>query len=89
MIQIPDLINGMFEMVGGVLCWINVFKLRKDKVLMGVYWPVTAFFSVWGLWNIVYYPLLEQWLSFFGGLFIVSGNSVWVIFAIYYTRRIK
>jgi hypothetical protein len=81
-----DWINGSFEIVGGILSWMNVKKLQKDKHLAGVYWPVTAFFSVWGLWNLFYYPSLDQWVSFVGGLFLVSGNSVWVLLAIKYQK---
>ena len=84
--MLVDWINGSFEIIGGVLSWMNVKKLQKDKHLAGVYWPVTAFFSVWGLWNLFYYPSLDQWVSFVGGLFLVSGNSVWVLLAIKYQK---
>lgn len=43
-----DWINGGFELIGGFLCWFNVKKLLKDKRIDGVYWPVTAFFTLWG-----------------------------------------
>jgi len=89
MIQIPDLINGTFEVVGGFLYWFNVVKLAKDKQIKGVYWPVTAFFAVWGMWNIIYYPLLDQWVSFFGGLVLFSGNFTWVCLALYFIKQGK
>jgi len=82
-----DLINGIFEILGGILCWMNVSKLRKDKLVKGVSWPVQAFFSLWGLWNLYYYPSLDQWCSFVGGIILVSGNSVWVLLAIYYRKN--
>ena len=47
----PDLINGAFEFAGGFLLWGNVYKLHRDREVRGVYWPATAFFGVWGLWN--------------------------------------
>lgn len=89
MIQIPDLINGTFEIVGGFLYWFNVVKLKHDKQVKGVYWPVSAFFTVWGMWNIIYYPLLDQWASFFGGLVLFSGNLTWVCLALYYIKQGK
>lgn len=85
----PDYINGIFEFVGGCLCWMNVRKLYQDKRLVGVYWPVQAFFSGWGMWNLIYYPALSQWASFWGGVFLVSGNATWTFMAMYYTRKIK
>lgn len=84
--QGPDLINGAFELAGGALCWLNVQKILKDKCVIGVYWPIQAFFTAWGVWNLFYYPLLGQWASFVGGVFLVIGNTVWVVLAAYYAK---
>lgn len=85
----PDLINGVFETVGGLMCWMNVQKVLKDKSVAGVYWPIQAFFSAWGLWNLYYYPTLNQWASFVGGVFLVVGNTIWTVLAAYYARKDK
>jgi len=82
--MLADLINGAFELFGGVMLVRNCFALHRDKMVRGVSWPVTAFFAAWGLWNLFYYPHLGQWLSFTGGLVIVSANLVWVGMAVYY-----
>ena len=89
MIHMNDLVNGTFETVGGILNWMNVLKLYQDKQIKGVFYPAWIFFAVWGVWNIYYYPSLGQWLSFTGGLVIVSANLFWVGLAIYYLRRDK
>lgn len=73
-----DLINGLFETGGAYCTWRNAWQLHKDREVKGVYWPLTAFFSAWGVWNLVYYPALEQWLSFFAGIALVTGNVAWV-----------
>ena len=85
----PDFINGLFETIGGFLCWLNVKKLYKEKALQGVHWQVQAFFTLWGIWNLFYYPSLNQWFSFVGGVFLAIGNGVWVLMAIYYSKRGK
>ena len=82
--MIQDLVNGLFELIGSVLIWINVYKLYQDKIVKGIYWPVTFFWGIWGFWNLYYYPFLEQWLSFVGGLIMAIGNTAWVIMAYYY-----
>lgn len=82
MIPWPDLINGSFELVGAAFTWRNFVQLRRDRVLKGVYWPTTAFFTAWGLWNLVYYPALSQWASLAGGVLLVSGNVAWVAMAV-------
>lgn len=78
----PDLINGSFELVGAVFTWRNFVQLRRDRALVGVYWPTTAFFTAWGAWNLIYYPALSQWFSFMGGVLLVAGNAAWVATAI-------
>lgn len=87
MISVPDLINGLFELCGSVFIILNIRQVLKDKEVKGVYWPAMMFFTVWGYWNIFYYPHLNQWLSFLGGLAIAACNSVYVFLLIYYSRR--
>ncbi len=89
LMQAPDVINGIFELVGSVMCWLNVYKIIQDKRVEGVYWSVSAFFSVWGLWNLYYYPTLGQWASFAGGIFLAAGNITWTLLAIKYSRLNK
>jgi hypothetical protein len=79
-----DLINGAFELLGGVVLWGNVRRIRQDRKLAGVDWRVSGFFMAWGIWNLYFYPSLHQWLSFTGGLLIVVTNAVWLGYAIKY-----
>jgi len=83
----PDLINGLFEMVGSVMLWRNVLQLYRDKLVKGVHWNATAFFAAWGYWNLFYYPHLDQWYSFAGGVSIVIANTVWLCQMFYYLLR--
>lgn len=77
-----DLINGAFELLGAILTWRNALQLKRDRELRGVYWPTTAFFAAWGIWNLIYYPALGQWASFAGGVLLVAGNVAWVVMAL-------
>jgi hypothetical protein len=82
-----DTVNGLFELLGGIVLWQNVRRIRQDRKLAGVDWRVTGFFTGWGFWNLWYYPSLDQWLSFAGGLNIVAANFVWLAFATKYRNR--
>jgi len=82
-----DTINASFETIGGILIWLNVRRLWHDKLIRGIDWQVTGFFWAWGLWNMIYYPSLHQWASFFGGLLMISGNTVWIALAIKYRKN--
>lgn len=78
----PDLVNGGFELLGAYFSWVNTWTLYREKEIRGVYWPAWAFFAAWGLWNLYYYPSLDQWASFSAGILLVSGNIAWVALAI-------
>lgn len=84
-----DCINGGFELIGGLLYIINIVKLVKDKEVKGVSWIPTAFFTAWGAWNLYYYPSLNQWASFAGGVVIFLSNITWIGLVIYYALKKK
>jgi hypothetical protein len=85
----PDLINGLFEFAGSAMLWANVHRLWKDKQTHGVTWYATGFFMTWGYWNLYFYPSLECWWSFAGGLSLVLANTVWLGQMLYYYKRSK
>ncbi len=82
-----DLVNSLFEFCGAPFILVSVFKLHKDKVVKGVSWVHVLFFTLWGFWNLYYYPFLGQWLSFYGGIAIVSANAIWVGLLMYYSFK--
>lgn len=80
----PDLFNGIFETGGGLVIWMNIYRLYKDKRIRGVSFAPFIFFTLWGFWNLYYYPHLGQIMSFIGGIFVVTANAIWVLMAVYY-----
>jgi len=74
-------------MLGGIFLWLNVLRLYRDKLVRGWDWRVMVFFTVWGFWNLYYYPHLDQWLSFVAGAFIAVTNAVYLALALYYIRK--
>lgn len=85
--QTPDLINGLFEASGAVFLGMNVRQALKDKMIRGVHWGPTVYFTAWGIWNLYYYPSLGQWVSLAGGLGISGMNLVWAALMIRYWNR--
>ena len=74
----PDLINGMFEFGGAIINWMNVRQIFKDKKVRGVHWSPFVFFTGWGMWNLYYYPHLDQWVSLSAGIILMLVNSVFL-----------
>jgi hypothetical protein len=87
--EIPDLINGSFELLAGFFLLNNGFQVIKDKSVAGVSIISVMFFTLWGFWNLFYYPHLNQMISFFGGLLIVVANTFWVVLLLKYRKPRK
>lgn len=83
----PDIINGAFETSGAFFIWLSIFRLWRDKRVAGISVLTIGFFFAWGLWNLFYYPHLEQWASTAGGILIVISNAIYVGMLLYYGRR--
>lgn len=84
-----DAINAGFELGAAVAMWVNVAKLLRDRKVAGVYWPVSAFYTVWGLWNIWFYATLGAPLSAWASWCVMLANATWVLLAIRYSRTAK
>ena len=65
----------------------NVAKLNRDKLVRGVHVIPTSLFTLWGYWNLFYYPSLGQWVSLCAGVNVVAANTVWVVQMIHYIRK--
>jgi len=81
-----DTINGLFECFGSLFILLSIRQLIKDKQVRGFHWGHLTFFTTWGLWNLVYYPHLDQWVSFVGGIFVTLANVVYLALILYYRR---
>ena len=84
---IPDLINGVFEASGSLFILLSIRRLYEDKLVRGVSFIHVGFFSLWGVWNLYYYPHLGQWLSFAGGVLITVSNMSYTYLLVYYILR--
>lgn len=83
----PDAINGTFEFIGAAFILNHCRCLFKDKKVAGVSILSTVFFFAWGVWNIYYYPHLNQMWSFYGGLCISASNTLYIGMLVYYKYR--
>lgn len=82
-----DQINAAFEFAGTLFVSASIWRAWCDKSVAGVSWTSPAFFFVWGLWNLIYYPSLGQWWSLAGGVCLSAANGVWIAQLLYYRGR--
>ena len=86
--QLPDLINGLFE---GFCIWASLMDIRailKDKKVRGISVLTSVFFGLWSALNIFYYNNLDQVFST-GAVFTAGLIGICDIFLIYYYVRIE
>lgn len=83
--QYSDAINGCWELAGAIFTSFSVLDLYKKKHAAGITLGALAFFTTWGIWNIIFYPVNGHMLSFYGGIVLCSVNLIWTTLFIKYT----
>lgn len=81
-----DAINGTFELAAGAFVLNHCRRLYRDKILRGVSLVSVAFFTVWGIWNLYYYPALGQSVSFYGAMLVLVSNAIYLSMAMHYRQ---
>ena len=79
-----DLVNGSYESLAAFAVLNHCRVLYNAKKSEGVSILSVIFFWTWGIWNVYYYPHLNQWISFLGGCMIVLANGLYVYLLIKY-----
>lgn len=89
MIDPKDVVNSIFEFGGFFAILLSVRQILKDKKVAGISIPHVAFFLMWGLWNVFYYPALGQPWSGLAGILVALANGTWAVLLIHYSRKQK
>lgn len=83
----PDMVNGLFELMGAFLVSNHCRVVLRDRSVKGVSIFSTAVFTIWGLWNIVFYGGLDLYFSFYGSLLLMCVNTTYVILMLYFRSK--
>lgn len=82
-----DLINGLFQLGGCLMAWVNVRATWQDQRLLCVRVWTICFFNTWNLWNLWYYrPIWGVW-SYLGGTLLAVGNTTWIVLICYVRNK--
>ncbi len=82
-----DISNSLFELVGTIFTWMNVWYILKDREIKGIYWPSSFYMATYGLWSLYYYINLSQWYSLTIGVAHVVGTLVWLVLALLFHNK--
>lgn len=88
----PDAMNAIFEFGGALAVLPSILSILKSKQSQGIAVSTALFFTSWGLWNLFYYPFLDQPLSTLGAMVLSAVNIVWLFLILKYkgnSRAIK
>jgi len=85
--NITDLINGFFEFLGFLFIIPSIKNIIKEKEVKGVNWLTVGFFTIWGVWNLIFYSCNNLSLSLVGSIFLCIANFIWLILLIKYTKK--
>jgi len=85
----PDLINASFEILGAIFVLNHCKVLYQEKTVAGVSIISVAYFQLWGIWNLFYYPHLGQSISFYATIAITVANTIWIILLLQYSGFFK
>ena len=85
--QFPDVINGGIEFLASFMVLNHCRVLIRDKAVAGVSILSTACFALWGGWNLFYYPHLDQWWSFAGGIGVMLANTLYIVLLLKYRTK--
>lgn len=83
----PDIINGLFEALAGLFILNHCRVLYRDKMCRGVSLLSCSFFTLWSLWNLVFYPNMGLFWSFVGGIFVMLANWLYASMLWYYGEK--
>lgn len=82
-----DLITSLFQICAIIFQLDNIVKLYRDKDIKGVSLYIFILYTIWAVWNLYYYMILQQSLSFIIGIFTVIVNLIWISLAVYYKNN--
>ena len=83
---VADTINACFEGGMALTYSLSIRRLLRDKKVRGYHVGVNVFATMWGFWNLYYYPHLGQWLSFSAGAALVCANVLYTGLTLWYLR---
>lgn len=81
-----DIINATFETCASGFVLLNARDIWRRKAVAGQTAPTLVFFTAWGVWNIVYYPSLDQWASTAGAWGVTIANALTLALVLKYRK---
>lgn len=76
-----------FELGAAFFQLFNIKALRRDKSLRGVSTLPTIFFTIWGCYNVYFYPATGNPITGIAAVLILIVNIYWLLLAYKYRKN--
>ncbi len=84
---LSDITMGLIQVISAGFLSKSVWMLYQAKIVRGVSAVTVAFWVAWGLWDLYYFPSLNQWWAFSGGVIVTLMNALYVGLIVRYNYR--
>lgn len=84
-----DGVNAMFEALAALMVANHCRVLLRERCVRGVSLLSVLFFTLWGAWNLHYYPALGQSLSGACAGLVTLANAIYLGLAVYFRRTAR
>ena len=74
-----DIVTGSFELFASSFILNHVRVAWKNKQAYGMSMVSAFFFFAWAVWNLWFYPALNQWFAFYAGIAVVVANLIQIL----------
>ena len=85
--NILDSINGAFQLGSSVAIFDHCWTAYKNKSAASTSKLAVGFFTLWSVWNIIYFVALDQYFSVLCGTLAVIANFCYMWLLHLYTEK--
>lgn len=84
-----DTVNALWELAATGFVLLNVARTHKAGGTAGVSRWNQLYFTLWGVWNLVFYPFNDHWMSAAAGACVAAANALWLAQCLFWDRKEK
>lgn len=85
--MMADLVNAVFESAAAFFVYLSVRRVWQHRAVRGISIIGVGYFTLWGFWNLYYYPALGQPISAAAAIAVCVMNCAYLASLIYWRKQ--